>query len=75
MLLNGQNEKNCVNEKFNEFIEEKKTVQEILRRYRKDDSIRIVKMECGAGSKQGDNYMSVVKQVNVKFKSGENFGK
>lgn len=43
----------------------KETIEQILRFYECDPSILVQKIVCLAGSKDGDNYMSVVKRLIV----------
>lgn len=45
--------------------ESKETIEQILRFYECDPSILVQKIVCLAGSKDGDNYMSVVKRLIV----------
>lgn len=66
MLVNGENV-DSVKGKVNEFSENVETVKEILRRFSGDDSLEIVEMQCEAGSKDGDNYMSLIKRIKAKI--------
>lgn len=73
MLVNGQSE--SVNGKVkNEFSENIETVQEILRRYHGDNELEVSEIECIPGSKDGDNYMSLIKRIVVKIKTNNNAG-
>jgi hypothetical protein len=57
-------------ELLNEFNEKYKTIEEILKRYFSDNDLRVLKMKCISGSKDGDNYMSVVKRIIVEYEAG-----
>lgn len=63
-----------VNGKVNEFSENIETVREILRRYHEDDQLQVTEIKCGPGSKEGDNYMSLIKRILVKIKTNNNAG-
>lgn len=41
------------------------SIESILRRHESDESIRLAGIRCEAGSRPGDNYMSVVKRVHA----------
>lgn len=48
------------------FEEEPALMQSILREYHNDSNLKITKMKCFRGSKDGDNYMSVIKKVHIE---------
>lgn len=73
MLVNGQNV-DSVKGKVNEFSENVETVQYILQQYLKDNSLEIVEMLCEAGSKDGDNYMSLIKRIKAKIRTKNSSG-
>lgn len=52
--------------------ENKETIEQILRFYECDPSILVQKIVCLAGSKDGDNYMSVVKRLIVSGQHDKN---
>lgn len=52
--------------------ERKETIQEILRYYECDNSILVKMIMETAGSKEGDNYMSVVKRLIVSGTHNKN---
>lgn len=74
MLVNGQNDVEPVNGKVNEFSENIRTVQEILRQHHDDVELQVTEIMCGPGSKAGDNYMSKIKRIGVKIKTNNNSG-
>lgn len=56
---------------------ENESIQElecILRKWENDDTLALSQIECLPGSRQGDNYMSIIKRVKVegKWKNNEN---
>lgn len=55
-------------------IEHKDNIEQILREFDNNDSISVGCVECLAGCKDGDNYMSVVKRIIVHGKYNENQG-
>lgn len=69
MLVNGQIEVESVNGKVSEFSEDIEIVEEILRRYHGDQTLRVMDIQCSPGSKDGDNYMSLIKRIVAKVKS------
>ena len=73
MLVNGQSDVS-ENGKVNEFSENIETVQEILRRYHGDNELQVSEIQCMPGSKDGDNYMSLIKRIMVKIKTNNNAG-
>lgn len=52
--------------------ETKENIENLLRYYECDDSILVDSIKCMAGSRDGDNYMSVVKRVLVKGRQNNN---
>lgn len=50
------------------------SMQRILRISEKDATLTVDRVDCSAGSRKGDNYMSVVKRVYVVGKKNENRG-
>lgn len=60
-------EKNINRTEINEFNEKYSTIEDVLKRYFNDKDLRVLKMKCLSGSKEGDNYMSVVKRIIVEF--------
>lgn len=74
MLVNGQIEVESVNGKVSEFSEDIFIVEEILRRYHGDNLLRVVDIQCSPGSKDGDNYMSLIKRIVAKIKTNNNAG-
>lgn len=74
MLVNGQSDVPSVNGKVDEFSEDIETVQEILRRYHGDGELVVSEIQCIPGSKDGDNYMSLIKRIVVKIKTNNNAG-
>lgn len=52
--------------------ETKENIENLLRYYECDDSILVDSIKCMAGSRDGDNYMSVVKRVLVKGQQNNN---
>ena len=75
MLVNGRNEVSSENGKVNEFSEDIETVREILRRYHGDNGMQVASIKCVSGSKDGDNYMSLMKRIVATIKSSNNSGK
>jgi hypothetical protein len=77
MPVNGQNDVESENGKVNEFSENIKTVQEILRRYHDDNELQVNDIKCCPGSKDGDNYMSLIKRIeaNIRTNNNNNTGK
>lgn len=73
MLVNGQSD--SVKGKVNEFSEKLKTIQEILRRSFADKHLQVIALESSPGSKDGDNYMSLIKRIVAKIKTSNNSGK
>jgi hypothetical protein len=69
MLQNGRSD-----EKFNEFCEKPETLERILQREFDDPELRIIKIDCMRGSKDGDNYMSLIKRIIVKYRTGKSAG-
>lgn len=69
MLVNGQIEVESVNGKISEFSEDIEIVEEILRRYHGDSGLQVIDIQCSPGSKDGDNYMSLIKRIVAKIKS------
>lgn len=55
-----------------EFDETKENIENLLRYSECDDSIKIDTIKCVPGSKEGDNYMSVVKRITVTGKQNNN---
>lgn len=55
----------------NESIQE---LERILRKWENDDTLVLSQIECLPGSRQGDNYMSIIKRVKIegKWKNNEN---
>lgn len=51
-----------------EFEEKLETIQKVLQEYYGDYDLQLNYIHCGAGSKIGDNYMSVIKKIHVKGK-------
>lgn len=49
----------------NDEIENKETIQKVLQQFERNFNLTVTSTECSAGSEIGDNYMSVVKRVNV----------
>jgi hypothetical protein len=74
MLVNGQNDVESVNGKVNEFSENLETVREILRHYHGDSGLLVTDIECGPGSKDGDNFMSLIKRIVATIKTNNNAG-
>lgn len=74
MLVNGQSDVKSVNEKASEFNENIETICEILRCYTNDNTLQVIDIQCSPGSKDGDNYMSLIKRINVKIKTNNNSG-
>lgn len=68
MLVDDENDIN--NAELNEFNEKCSSVEDVLKTYFNDNDLCVLKMKCQAGSKSGDNYMSVIKRVIVNFSSG-----
>lgn len=54
--------------------EQKDTIEQILRTFDKNDDITIENVDCLAGCKDGDNYMSVVKRIIVHGKYNDGLG-
>lgn len=52
--------------------ETKENIENLLRFYECDDSLIVDSIKCMAGSKSGDNYMSVVKRIIVKGRQNNN---
>ncbi|KAG4073260.1 hypothetical protein HA402_008606 [Bradysia odoriphaga] len=54
-------------ESFNNNVEneKKETIENILRQYERNYGLTVESTECTAGSKMGDNYMSVVKRIKI----------
>lgn len=52
-----------------EFSENIATVQAIMRHCHKDEDLSVVRIQCTAGSKDGDNYMSLIKRIKAVIKS------
>lgn len=48
------------------YEEKQELVENMLRDFYKDPNLQITEMKCFKGSKAGDNYMSVIKKVDVK---------
>lgn len=44
-------------------LENKENIEKILKDFEGNDTIRVKHIECLAGCKDGDNYMSVVKRI------------
>ena len=74
MLVNGQSDTDSVKGKVNEFCERIETIQKILRYYHDDKHLKVKELECTEGSKDGDNYMSLIKRIEAKIKTGNNLG-
>ncbi|CRK96955.1 CLUMA_CG010320, isoform A, partial [Clunio marinus] len=72
MLVNAQNEEDSLNGKINKFSESVETVQNILRYSHDDNSLTVTRIICEPGSKDGDNYMSLIKRVKVTVKANNN---
>lgn len=73
MLVNGRNVESK-NGKVNEFSENIETIREILRHHHGDNQLQVTDIQCGPGSKDGDNYMSLIKRINVKIKANKSAG-
>lgn len=58
-----------------ESIECLETFETILRQYDRDANIQLHGIVCEAGSRLGDNYMSIVKRVFVHGTQAQNLGK
>lgn len=56
---------------FGENIE---TVEQILQNYFNDNELQVRELTCEAGSKDGDNYMSLIKRIHVRYHRPENKG-
>lgn len=54
--------------------ENRRNIEKILRNFEQNPSISLSKVDSSAGSKEGDNYMSVVKRVVTKGKFNDNQG-
>jgi hypothetical protein len=74
MLVNGQKDADSVEGKVSEFCEKIDTIQQILRRYYGDKGLKVKTLECTEGSKDGDNYMSLIKRIFAKIKTSNNTG-
>lgn len=74
MLVNGQNDVDSEKGKVNEFSENIATVQEILRRHHGDSELKVTEIVCCAGSKDGDNYMSLIKRIMATIRANNNSG-
>jgi hypothetical protein len=74
MLVNGQNEENSVNEIKKVFSEKERTIEQILQHFYNDINLSVINLTFEPGSKEGDNYMSIIKRINVKFASSKNPG-
>jgi hypothetical protein len=72
MLVNGQID--SIKGKVNEFSENIETIQAILRRCHVDKNLHVKELECTEGSKDGDNYMSLIKRIVAKIKTSNNSG-
>lgn len=75
MLVNGQTNVESVDGEVNEFSENIETVQMILRKYHGDSELQVTEIVCSPGSKDGDNYMSLIKRIVAKIKTNNNSGK
>lgn len=73
MLVNGQSD--SVKGKVNEFSEKLQTIQEILRCSFADKSLQVISLQCDPGSKDGDNFMSLIKRIVAIIKTSNNSGK
>lgn len=49
------------------FGENKAVIEEILQKYLDEQELAVTHIDCEAGSKDGDNYMSLIKRVKVYF--------
>jgi hypothetical protein len=74
MLVNGENDVDSVKGKVSEFCERIETIQEILRRYYVDKNLQVKELKCTQGSKDGDNYMSLIKRIVAKIRTSNNTG-
>jgi hypothetical protein len=74
MLVNSQSDVDSVKGKVNEFSENIETIQEILRRTNVDKNLQVKELECAQGSKDGDNYMSLIKRIVAKIKTSNSAG-
>lgn len=74
-MENGTN----IFENDQEFQEKLETIQKVLQEYYRDYHLQVNFINCGPGSKTGDNYMSIIKRISVKGTrknhTGEFFGK
>lgn len=52
--------------------ETKENIENLLRYYECDESILVDSIKCMAGSREGDNYMSVVKRILVRGRHNNN---
>lgn len=69
-----QNNLDTLNGKVSEFCERIETIQEILRLFYDDKKLEVKELECTEGSKEGDNFMSKIKRIIAKIKTGNNAG-
>lgn len=74
MHVNGQSDVAPEDGEVNKFSENIQTVQEVFRRYHDDNDLEVVEIFCCPGSKDGDNYMSLIKRIVVKIKANNNSG-
>lgn len=57
------------------FMENVETIEHVLQDFLIDDELKVKEIECEAGSKDGDNYMSLIKRVHVRYHRPENKSK
>lgn len=57
------------------FYEKLETIETVLRDFFGDDELKVKEIDCCPGSKDGDNYMSLIKRVHVRYYRPENKGK
>lgn len=49
------------------FSENLSTIEEILKNYFDESELRVKEINCEPGSKDGDNYMSLIKRINISY--------
>lgn len=56
------------------FWENIETIEQVLQNYFNDKELEVKELTCEAGSKDGDNYMSLIKRVHVRYHRPDNKG-